>query len=205
MWKSRASRADVAIQTAYGLQLPLRVIICDGKKRDADALNVKASSVNKRLLDPVSWAVISYNKDTGDCVLERGAVPVKPANDADAEDEVLEGFEGETKQRFVLHRKREARFRNLKIQEALHKNNGRLICEVPNCGFDFADSYGNLGMGYAQIHHKSPLSEAPITGRKIVLDDLAVVCANCHVMIHRGGECRPLESLILKQQKSRMG
>jgi predicted HNH restriction endonuclease len=27
------------------------------------------------------------------------------------------------------------------------------------------------------------------------LDDLIVVCANCHAMIHVGGECRSPESL----------
>ena len=29
-------------------------------------------------------------------------------------------------------------------------------------------------------------------GREVKLKDLAVVCANCHAMIHIGGKCRPL-------------
>jgi hypothetical protein len=33
-------------------------------------------------------------------------------------------------------------------------------------------------------------------GREVKLKDLAVVCANCHVMIHMGGKCRPLAGLI---------
>jgi 5-methylcytosine-specific restriction protein A len=41
-----------------------------------------------------------------------------------------------------------------------------------------------------------PLNKAPKEGRKIFLKDLAIVCANCHAMIHRNGECRPLEGLI---------
>jgi 5-methylcytosine-specific restriction enzyme A len=192
--KKRALEVDEAIKKAYKDQLPLRVIVV-----------LKASNPRKRLLDPVPWAVVSYDMDSGDCILERGAIPIEPANDAEGEDEAYEGFEGKGKRLFILHRKREARFRKLKIQRVQHKNNGRLVCEVPNCGFDFAASYGNLGIGYAQIHHKIPLSEAPNTGRKIVLDDLAVVCANCHAMIHRGGECRPLESLIPKQRKLRRG
>jgi 5-methylcytosine-specific restriction enzyme A len=65
---------------------------------------------------------------------------------------------------------------------------GKLICEVPNCGFDFKKRYGAIGDGYAQVHHLVPLKNAPFDGRKIFLKDLAVVCANCHVMIHRGGE-----------------
>lgn len=35
--------------------------------------------------------------------------------------------------------------------------NGRLCCEVPRCGFDFAKGYGDLGEGYAQIHHLEAL------------------------------------------------
>jgi hypothetical protein len=48
-----------------------------------------------------------------------------------------EAFEGVLKQRFIAHRSREYWFRQRKIQEAKTKNGGRLICEVPNCEFDF--------------------------------------------------------------------
>jgi predicted HNH restriction endonuclease len=82
------------------------------------------------------------------------------------------------------------------LKEARSKNGGRLICEAPNCGFDFLKRYGAIGEGYAQIHHLEPLSAAPRIGRIITLDKLAVVCANCHAMIHVGGQCRPLASLI---------
>ena len=72
---------------------------------------------------------------------------------------------------------------------------GRLPCEVPGCAFDFLAVYGEIGTGYAQVHHRRPLSDRtrPSETR---LSELVVVCANCHVMIHRGGECRPLETLL---------
>ncbi|WP_422110022.1 hypothetical protein [Bradyrhizobium elkanii] len=41
-----------------------------------------------------------------------------------------------------------------------------------------------------------PLHKAPKEGRQVLLKDLAIVCANCHAMIHTGGQCRPLEGLI---------
>jgi hypothetical protein len=49
--------------------------------------------------------------------------------------------------------------------------------------------------GYAHVHHLRPLSEArgSVTTR---LEDLAIVCANCHAIIHRDGACRPLDGLI---------
>jgi predicted HNH restriction endonuclease len=107
-----------------------------------------------------------------------------------------EGHEGQVKKLLVKHRKRENRKRREKIATALRKGNGRLICEVPNCGFDFHARYGELGVGFAEVHHKKPLSDAPTTGRAVKLADLAIVCANCHRMIHIGGQCRPLASLI---------
>lgn len=58
----------------------------------------------------------------------------------------------------------------------------KLKCEV--CGFDFEEVYGKLGAGYIEVHHKKPVSE----GERITdLDnDLAMLCSNCHRMIHRG-------------------
>jgi 5-methylcytosine-specific restriction protein A len=95
-----------------------------------------------------------------------------------------------------LHRRREAALRKKKLLASLIENDGVLRCEVPGCGFDFKARYGKLGEGYAHVHHKQPLADAPSEGTKTSLKDLAVVCANCHAMIHVGGECRPLGGLI---------
>ena len=94
-----------------------------------------------------------------------------------------------------MHRRREGELRRARIAEAVAKH-GRLFCEVPNCGFDFKERYGSVGEGYAQVHNLIPLNKAPKEGRKISLKDLAIVCANCHAMIHRNGDCRPLRGLI---------
>jgi len=123
-----------------------------------------------------------------------GEKPTTPP--VDAPDVEASWFEGKWRCAFVYHRQREAKARREKVREALEKNDGRLICEVPNCGFDFVERYGPLGEGYAQVHHLLPLSKSPSVGRKVNLKDLAIVCANCHAMIHVGGKCRPLEGLI---------
>ena len=67
-------------------------------------------------------------------------------------------------------------------KSATLKATGRLCCEA--CGFDFAQVYGELGEGFCEVHHVVPLadlSESVITN----LDDLAVLCSNCHRVIHR--------------------
>lgn len=109
-------------------------------------------------------------------------------------DEVA-AVEGRRREAMVVHRTREARLRAAKIQQALAAGNGRLRCEVPGCGFEFASVYGELGDEFAIVHHRSALGgrTAPSKTR---LEDLAIVCANCHAMIHRGGKCRPLRGLI---------
>ncbi|MFF7959277.1 HNH endonuclease [Streptomyces rubiginosohelvolus] len=58
---------------------------------------------------------------------------------------------------------------------------GRLACGA--CGFDFEEVYGDRGTGYIECHHVVPLHEAGEGRTK--LSDLALLCANCHRMIHR--------------------
>jgi len=59
----------------------------------------------------------------------------------------------------------------------------RIVLECEVCGFDFFETYGERGNGFAECHHKLPLSHGT---RSTYLRDLAVVCANCHRMLHRG-------------------
>lgn len=194
VWNRRDAEFARALETAYRQQLPIRVIIVDGKKRGATDPKPKASEVEARLLDPVSWAVAQFDITTGHCLLARGMKPKLAA--IDAPDVELSWFEGRRRGSFIYHRHREEAACRAKIAEALDSQHGRLICEVPGCGFDFLERYGSLGSGYAQVHHLLPLSNASVKGRETRLSDLAIVCANCHVMIHKGGDCRELAELI---------
>ena len=95
----------------------------------------------------------------------------------------------------VRHKRRETKLRAAKIKSALLSNNGRLKCEVLGCSFDFFETYGEVGFEFAHVHHLKPLADRE-TPTATKLDDLVIVCANCHAMIHRGGKCRPLEDLV---------
>jgi 5-methylcytosine-specific restriction enzyme A len=112
-----------------------------------------------------------------------------------ASDEEIAAVEGALRIALVRHRRREQKLREAKIAQATKAGAGLLCCEVPGCGFNFSAVYGDIGSGYAQVHHLKQLSElaSPTT---TTLNDLAVVCANCHAMIHRGGGCRSLNGLI---------
>ena len=86
----------------------------------------------------------------------------------------------------ILTRCHRLRERNVKAiaakKSAVLQQTGKLACEV--CGFDFHAKYGELGSGFIECHHIIPLSKlAECSETK--LSDLAVVCANCHRMLHR--------------------
>jgi 5-methylcytosine-specific restriction enzyme A len=112
-----------------------------------------------------------------------------------ATDPELTAVEGAERIRLVKHRARERRLREAKIKAVMAATGGRLQCQVPGCGFDFEEKYGECGRGYAHVHHLKPLADfdGPV---EVSLDDLAVVCANCHAMVHLGGSCRPLGTLV---------
>lgn len=58
-----------------------------------------------------------------------------------------------------------------------------LICSV--CGFDFAENYGHLGIGYVEIHHLKSIASLGSDYRINVATELEPLCANCHAMAHR--------------------
>ena len=86
----------------------------------------------------------------------------------------------------ILTRVHRVRERNQKLvttkkEQFQDENRGRLYCEA--CRFDFADSYPKHGEGFIECHHLRPLSQLqPDT--ITTLDDLALLCANCHRMVH---------------------
>lgn len=60
----------------------------------------------------------------------------------------------------------------------------KLECEV--CLTDFHLVYGELGHGFIEAHHKIPVAQ--LDGKTPTkIDDLAMVCSNCHRMLHRSG------------------
>jgi len=100
-----------------------------------------------------------------------------PTYAEEGEEEVIEGT--------LLYRKHRQRERNaglVKRKKLAAMKKGELKCEV--CDFDFKSEYGDLGDGYIECHHILPLSTSGKTTTKA--SDMALLCANCHRMAHRG-------------------
>lgn len=86
----------------------------------------------------------------------------------------------------ILLKKHLQRERNVKLIELSKKKfiekNGKLYCEV--CGFDFEQVYGDLGEKFIEAHHIKPVSQMS-ENEKTNIEDIVMVCSNCHSMIHR--------------------
>jgi 5-methylcytosine-specific restriction protein A len=92
----------------------------------------------------------------------------------------LEHFEGTPVYRRHVVRERSSKLVNDK-KRSVKDANLKLCCEA--CDFDFEDTYGERGADYIECHHKNPLSES--NGQATKLEDLALLCSNCHRIIHR--------------------
>ncbi len=94
---------------------------------------------------------------------------------------------------YRIHRERERSKRLVeKAKDKRKKEVGVLDCDV--CGFNFLQSYGDIGADYIECHHTKPVSELEDEG-KTKIQDLALVCANCHRMLHRKRPWLSIEQL----------
>ncbi len=108
----------------------------------------------------------------------REQITAEVASDLDLAE--LAAHEGRVLAALHLRRERSAALRAQKIAAA-RAAGAAIACEV--CWFDFARHYGDLGQDYIEVHHILPLhASGPVMTR---LEDLALLCSNCHRMIHR--------------------
>jgi 5-methylcytosine-specific restriction protein A len=114
-------------------------------------------------------------------------------------DEDLEASEGRVLSRLHSIRER-SQILVRKKKDLVMQRMGKLECEV--CQFSYPDKYGPLGDGFMECHHLVPISQLrPAQTTK--LSDLALVCADCHRMLHRGRGGMSLGGLRMMVQKHR--
>lgn len=110
--------------------------------------------------------------------------------EGDTSGDFAKAVEGRVIQRLVRVAERDLKLRNAKIDQS-RKVRGNISCET--CGFDFESVYGDLGDGFIHVHHVVPLHFTGVVTNG--LDDLILLCANCHVMIHRRSPWKTPEQL----------
>lgn len=95
--------------------------------------------------------------------------------------EVLE--EGAIKEMHIAKCERNPKLREACIEYYMAKNGGHIVCAA--CGMEFGKMYGDVGEGYIEVHHLSPISQIEGVHGVDPKKDLVPLCANCHAMIHR--------------------
>jgi len=109
------------------------------------------------------------------------------------ENDGVSALKGESIEQRSYRRKRDLRLR----QAALDDSGG--VCAV--CDVNYSKVLGGKGIRVLQVHHKRQLSQ--LTAPQLnTPDDLAVVCANCHALIHLNPKkAMPINSLRLMLSK----
>jgi len=108
-------------------------------------------------------------------------------NELDGDIPAGEKFE-EARKRLARHKALETvqTVRNRRLvreaKRAFKRKHGKLFCQV--CEFDFSARYGERGEDYIEAHHVVPISQLT-AATWLTISDLAMVCANCHRMLHR--------------------
>lgn len=131
-------------------------------------------SKNKVLLHKIANGIREITEDSS-----LHTVVAKVEDDETSEtDSVKEGQ--------ILYRMHKVRERDRRIIESkkkkVQKEKGELRCEA--CNFNFEETYGVFGNGYIECHHLIPLSNFQ-TNKETKIEDLALLCSNCHRMIHK--------------------
>lgn len=135
---------------------------------DPGILTIEFDSPDRAVIEEIYW------QDDASSSLEKAPVNWQII-------EELGSFEGGTHLVSHLRRERDLELAAKKI-ESVRAAQGKLVCEA--CKFDFQEKYGSLGKDFCEVHHRKPLA---LGYRESHLHDLAILCANCHRMIHRTG------------------
>ncbi|TDW18579.1 HNH endonuclease [Kribbella kalugense] len=199
-WKElRASRPEVVELSQLLVRAPLHpTAVRDDKFRNPNGVGRKTSDIatqhpdyrgrptrgnrlDRTVLDEFRTEPERMRRVAAEirAAIERGDVETLPTSEIVAED--VEAQEGRILFARHLRRERSPELRRRKLAQ-VQAEGLAVACEV--CGFDFAVAYGERGRGYIEVHHVLPLH---VSGTiKTRLQDLALLCANCHRMAHRG-------------------
>lgn len=109
-------------------------------------------------------------------------------------------MEGQILYKVHKFRERDPRIIKLKKDQAI-ASEGKLACEA--CTFVFEEFYGELGAGFIECHHLIPLSSFKVKA-ETRLDNLALICSNCHRMLHRSIDLLSIQDLKMMIRYERL-
>lgn len=171
-WLSRWVNVGVSEDVAHRYEARLKellgpVVHHPTAYRNAVPLSVVAQNIERVQSSVRSAAAALRTAVRNTAATQAGRVSTVATNPFDIENTLREAK--------VLLRKRSRRLR----AEALSRSRG--TCSA--CGTDYSIVLGGRGLRVLHVHHRKQLA-ATDTPVVTSVDDLAVVCANCHALIH---------------------
>lgn len=139
--------------------------------------------------EPIGKFIIELGKNENEFLF----IPYNDTEKVEIEESYYEGK--------MFYKKHKMRERNQKVirkaKERLKNKYGKVFCEV--CGFNFSDVYGERGGDFIEGHHKKFISKME-QGEVTRVEDIALVCSNCHRMLHKSPyiSVESLKKYILK-------
>lgn len=130
----------------------------------------------------------------------------KPITMEPVEEDEESSFPGGGKPTYLRHRRYE-RDRKIAIQAKRKQLQEKKYLECDACGFCFQKKYGVRGAGFIEAHHNLPVSQLG-AHQKTKISDIALVCSNCHRMLHRANpwlSVDDLKTIIVKSNSGNRG
>jgi hypothetical protein len=183
IWVRRATKLDETLQVALKDNLPVRVIINDGRMRRQRDPSADASRVTARELDSELWTITEYDWNTGAHAITRGVLAQPFIDQFDVDQAEKGGPERRTGTTTSFVRDPEVR------RNVLRRASGR--CEYcGELGFRMAS-----GAIYLETHHIVPLCE----GGQDQARNVAALCPNDHKRAHFGAERQAMRVELLSR------
>lgn len=125
-----------------------------------------------------------------DALTHRGGVSASIVEEEDTDGDGPELSITEKKQ-YKYHKRIERNAKGAALAKRFHGT----TCQA--CGINYEERYGLFGRGVIEAHHLRPLNtlEEGVSVTYNVATDFAVLCANCHRMIHRTDDVSDLVGL----------
>lgn len=144
------------------------------KHMDAVSAGINSIAIRKAADAVIGEQTEEFGKTNSASVSTVESLPPTPL------EEDITGKEGKILTRLHSYRERDRGFVK-KSKDAFKAKHGKLFCEC--CGHDPVAVYGPRGEDRIAAHHKTPVEEL-MPDTITTPEDLAMVCPNCHDIIH---------------------
>lgn len=159
-----------------------------------------ANGINSTVIRKTADRVIQMKTDSFGYTNAGSALELTKVADAPETDfEEIYGKEGRILVRIHTYRERDRAFAKRVLKDYIKRCGGKLVCEA--CEMVPTKRYGDGGDKSIEVHHKIPIEELQpdsITQTK----DMAVICANCHRVVHSQKPCLTVDEVRAKIQQS---